>query len=883
MKKIIYFLSALALLFFSACNNNNALPVPVTDIAFEPALPTKPISLTIGKTYQLKAKVQPDNATNKTLTYTSDNPTIASVNDKGVITAHKTGSAKITVKAAGGIAKDITVTITPKPEMPIAVRSIELSPNEDTISVVMGTSRQLNVQVKPENAADKKLSFSSSDEGIASINGEGLVTAKAVGNANITINAANGVSKILKVTVTAAPVAVTDIAFDPALPGDPLLLSVGGTCPIHAKAQPEDATEKNLTYSSDNEAVASVDDKGEVTAHRIGEAKITIKASNGVSKEITVKVTVEHISVTGIALSPDETTLSMMNGETRQINAHVEPGNATNKNLTYSSDDETVALVNDKGEITAKQVGSTGITITAVDDPAVSKKVTLTITPATVRVTSIEFEDGEPANPVELIIGESYELKLKVMPEDAENSQLGITSSNENVAWPNGDGNRSIKAYHDVGEATVTITSVDNPSVKKEVHFKTKERPAGHSISVVNSSIQCESDEGDVSFTVKTINGKLDYTPEVVGGGTEWVTSVRKDNTDASTDTVHLRLKQNKTVWDRTAYIRFKDNNTNKYIISAGKELQVELTQKKNDNPNVTIKWVDGIGEPNPSEKEKIETPLPGQTKKFYWDNDKIFWWNESTTTKWFNNRKVSLLGIAAPEGADGNQCWAKTASNMLHWWFVQNEANINKYIENKSQEEKDKYAHYYRRELPTAREKEKSYIANSFRIQASNSQQGNYTISGLAWYLYGNPSVSNKNFEGPSLFKDIFSKENTPIKVETVTDQTSFNEIISKALESKKAIGIDIWGSKGVNDYAHAITLWGAAFDEEGNIIAIYVVDNNFAPNRIFPYGIWYKEDKPYLFNYGVNGFVQNRYVGRVTTLDKGEAQWEEWRRNNP
>ena len=222
----------------------------------------------------------------------------------------------------------------------------------------------------------------------------------------------------------------------------------------------------------------------------------------------------------------------------------------------------------------------------------------------------------------------------------------------------------------------------------------------------------------------------------------------------------------------------------------------------------------------------------------------------------------------------------------MLHWWFVQNEANINKYIENKSQEEKDKYAHYYKRELPTEKEKEKSYIANLLRIRGSNSQQGNYTISGLAWYLYGNPSVSNKKFstfEGPSLFKDIFSKENTPIKVETVTDQTSFNEIISKALESKKAIGIDIWGSKGVNDYAHAITLWGAAFDEERNIIAIYVVDNNFAPNRIFPYGIWYKEGKPYLFNYGVNGFVQNRYVGRVTTLDKGEAQWEEWKRNNP
>ncbi|UTC50067.1 IdeS/Mac family cysteine endopeptidase [Treponema sp. OMZ 855] len=673
-----------------------------------------------------------------------------------------------------------------------------------------------------------------------------------------------------------------DIVFEPALPENPLRLSVNKTCQIHAKVIYDNATDKNLIYSSADDSIASVDDKGVVTAHKTGDTKITIKASNGVSKEITVTVTTTHIPVTGIALRSGETAISVENGATRQIGAYVVPENATDKTLTYSSDDETVAVVNDKGEITAKQDGSTVITITAADDPTVSKKVRLTVTKATVRVTSIEFNPPLPAEPIELFLNEIYKFDIKVLPEGAENKNLTFKSSKTSVAWLCGDGNRDVKADGE-GKATVTITADDNPSVSVVVHFKMMRKPEGPSINIETPVVEYESDEANITVAVKTLNGKLAYTPEVVGGGTgekAWLTFVSKDNTNANTDTVHLRLKQNKTVWDRTAYIKFKDN-TNKYIISAGKELQVELTQKKNDNPNVTIKWVDGIGEPNPSEKERI--PVYGGEKKVYWNDDKIFWWNESTTTKWFNNRKVSLLGIAAPEGADGNQCWAKTASNMLHWWFVQNEANINKYIKNKSQEEKDKYAHYYKRELPTAREKEKSYIANSFRIQASNSQQGNYTISGLAWYLYGNPSVSNKNFEGPSLFKDIFSKENTPIKVETVTDQTSFNEIISKALESKKAIGIDIWGSKGVNDYAHAITLWGAAFDEEGNIIAIYVVDNNFEQNRIFPYGIWYKEGKPYLFNYGVNSFVQNRYVGRVTTLDKGEAQWAEWKSNHP
>ena len=606
-------------------------------------------------------------------------------------------------------------------------------------------------------------------------------------------------------------------------------------------------------------------------------ALLFLSCANDLSKTDT--------AVTGIHVNSVGDSLAVVKGDTYRLQAKVLPEEVSDKSLSFSSDDAEIASVDAEGSITAHDVGNAGITIRAAN--GVQKKINVTVR---LGVTSIEFEE-QPADPVELIIGESYELKLKVMPEDVSNKELRITSSNNNVAWPNGDGNRSIKADGAVGEATVTITSVDNPSVKKEVHFKTKEQSAGPSISIETPSVQYESNEGDVTFKVKTINGKLNYTPEVVGGGTgekAWLTSVRKEKTNQNTDTIRLSLKKNKTVWDRTAYIKFKDDNTNKYIISAGKELQVELTQKKNENPIVTIKWVDGIGKPTQAEKEQI--PVYGDDKGVYWNNDKIFLWKESITTKWFNNRKVSLLGIPAPEGADGNQCWAKTASNMLHWWFVQNEGNINKYIKNKSQEEKNKDAHYYKRELPTEREKEKSYIANTFRIKAHNGKLGDYIISGLAWYLYGHPTVTlptikeqEPTFEGPALFKDIFNTEKTPIQVETVDGKDSFNKIIFNALESKKAIGINIWGSKGVNDYAHAITLWGAAFDEEGNIIAIYVVDNNFKENRIFPYGIWYKDGKPYLFNYGVNKFVQDRYVGQVTTLDKGEEQWQDWLSRNP
>ncbi len=887
-KLIAFFVMAFFL--FMSCNNNylhkTKQVVPVTGIALTPNKDN--ISLVADTNRKIEAHVIPDNATDKKLTYTSDNAEIASVNADGLITAKAVGSANITIKAADGVSKTIKITVT---AAHIAVTSIVLSPEENTVSLVKGTSRQLTAQVKPENATDKTLTFSSSDNSIASVNAEGLITAHKIGEAVITIQAAGNVSKAVKVNVTAAPVAVTDIVFDPALPANPLPLSVGGTYPLHAKAQPENATDKKLTYTSDNAEIASVNADGLITAKAVGSANITIKASNGVSKEITVTVTTAHIPVTGIAITSGETAISVENKASHQIYAYVVPANATNPRLLYDSSDSEVASVSDDGLIRTYSVGSATITIIAADNPALSKKVTLTVTPATVRVTSIEFEDGQPADPVELTIGEEYKLKLKVIPEDATNKTLIITSSNDDIVWPTGDGNRSIKAYHDVGEATVTITSADNSSVIRTVRFKTKEKTTDPSISIDNPTISYGSDEADVTFTVKTLNGKLNYTPVVVGGGEEWVNFVSNDDTNPAEDTVRLHLKKNKTVWNRTAYIKFKDNNTNEYIISAGKHLEVTLTQKKNETPNVTIRWVHGITPPNEDEKHQVE--IQGSNPPTYCEIPHVFYWYEAEHTKFFNTRKMNPTGSPAGGHFDSNQCWAKTSSNMLHWWFEQNESNVNRYIAKKGITKENNPAMYemykpvYTRGLPDDQENIKSSIANEFRTKCGNSPQGSYIRNGLRWYLFGLKNFAKDKNYSPELFKDIFGveEENNPIETKGIYTRQEFNDVLKKALasDSKKAVGINIHGDA---TYGHAITLWGAAFDEEENVIAIYVCDNNFKPNRVFTYGIYYQKDiyidadgnVPYLIHYANNFYDKKKHVGEITTLDKGDAQWQRW-----
>ena len=604
------------------------------------------------------------------------------------------------------------------------------------------------------------------------------------------------------------------------------------------------------------------------------------------------------VAVSDISIPPEEEDLSVVKGDRRQITAHAVPGDATDKTLTYSSSDNGKVSVSPSGEITAHEVGGP-VTITIKAANGIQKEIKVTVVQDPNSVASIEFEE-QPSDPVELIIGESYELKLKVMPETAANKTLNITSSNNSVAWPNGDGNRWIKADGAVGEATVTITSADNPSVKKEVRFKTNQKPAGSSISIETPpnietlSVLYESNEADVTFKVKTLNGKLNYTPEVVGGGKEWANFVSKDDTNPAEDTVRLHLKKNKTVWARTAYIKFKDNNTHNYVKAAGKDLQVKIIQKKNEHPAVTIKWVHGITGPGGTEKQPVQ--IVGSNSGDYHNTDYVFTWNETMTTTFFNARKVDYTNPPNNGRRDSKQCWAKTDSNMLHWWFEQNKTNIAQYIAKKSitGDAVNMYKPVYKRGIANNEEPQKSTIANLFRAKCRN--WGGDPARGLQLYLCGLNNFENADDKSysPALFTDVCSESNTPIKRERIYTKKLFEDMLKDALESKKAIGINLDKSSGE---AHAITLWGAAFDEDNNIIAVYVVDNNDGVyNMVFTYGIRYKDGvdiyteadtenpyydqhhfKPYLFNFSANAKM-DYYIGEMTTLDKAEDQWQDW-----
>ena len=762
----------------------------------------------------------------------------------------------------------------------VHVQDISIKNPINPVSLVKGTTYQVEAAVLPENADNKKISYTSSNKTVISVSANGLISAENIGTATIMLKAEN-ISKTINVTVTAAYINVASIAV--ASGDENVSIAKGGTHKLSATVKPENATNKTLTYSSDNEDIASVDTNGLISAKKVGTASVTIHTANGITKTINVTVTSAHVSATGIAVAPGDENVPIVKGGTHQLSATVKPENATNKTLTYSSDREDIASVDTNGLISAKKVGTASVTIHAAD--GITKTISVTVTEAEVPVTDIEFAPPLPAGTLELTIGQVYKFGAKAMPDNATNKNLKFTTSDSSTAWLCGDGNSSVKGEKE-GTATVTIESESNPGVKKIVNLKIKQKP---SIKIKTNPEMCESGGGNVSFTMETLNGKLDYTLEVTGGGAKWLNIAGKDSTDETTDTVRLSVSENKTVWERTAYIKFKDNSTNQYIkASDKKDLEVKLTQKKNEHPNVETRWVHGVEKPENGEKvpvlDESGNPMKDNGQTVYYNSNYVTVWKENENTKFFNVRKLHFVmrDTMAPycyNSSDSNMCWAMTASNMLHWWVEQNKDLVNKY--------NPAYNFLYTKGLGNNEEYKKSKIASVFRYNCIN--RGNEIRNGLEGFLFSSGDVPFKKIANPKYFDKVFNKTNNIVTVETSYSKQEFERIVKDAFNSKKAIGLDISDGKNL----HAITLWGAAFDGDENIIAIYVVDNNNPNNEMFTYGIRYQkniyadaeENYPYLINYAVKKSIINidKWIDRITTLDKGEEQWQKWRDVNP
>ena len=361
------------------------------------------LTISVGKNGSLSAIVSPSDATNKAVTWSSSNESVALVSSKGKVVGVGVGSAVITVTTQDGN-KTAMANVTVKRASSSSSsgssssggsssgssskykKVTKISINSDDFTVKVGNTKSLTYTISPSNATNKKVSWDTSNPSVAKVNSAGKVTGVGAGTAYITIKSVDGVSDKVKVVVTKRnPIKATKITLSPSS----LTLNVGAKKTVTATVSPSNASIKTITWVSHNTNIAKVDSKGNVTGVGAGSTKISAYTTDGnvtASMNVTVKSNSSSggstkpttVKVTDLIVAP--TSVYLYVDETERISTTVLPSTATNKSLNWSSSNTSVATVSSSGVITGKKYGTTTIKVTSASNSNVSKVIAVTVT-----------------------------------------------------------------------------------------------------------------------------------------------------------------------------------------------------------------------------------------------------------------------------------------------------------------------------------------------------------------------------------------------------------------------------------------------------------------------------------------------------------------------
>ncbi|MCD8323885.1 MAG: Ig-like domain-containing protein [Clostridiales bacterium] len=412
-------------------------------------VPLESISITGGATTikkgtstQLSVEYNPDDTTDdKTVQWSSNNASVASVNSSGLVTAIADGTAVITA-TVGSKTAEYTITV-----QEVKLTSVDI---EDTATIHKGESEALTLTYTPANTTDDKTAtWQSSDETIAKVDGGGTVTAVAPGSATITVKVGNFTDTCL-VTV--------DAPLKSILPAETSVdLVKNQTYTIYHTVDPADTTDSTaVTYESSDSSVVSVSADGLLTALKAGSATITLKGANQVTAAVSVTVT--EIPIDTVTLNTRNITIEA--GESESLTAIIGPADNTDNNQTIawsSSDDSVVKVEADpadstKATITALQASQDTVTITATAANGTKAECKVKVP---VHISSIYIEDTTIRR------GKTTILDLTVTPSYVDDdTTVTWVSSDPDVATVDADTGMitALKA----GSTKITVQTVNS-------------------------------------------------------------------------------------------------------------------------------------------------------------------------------------------------------------------------------------------------------------------------------------------------------------------------------------------------------------------------------------------------------------------------------------
>ncbi|MCR5215852.1 MAG: Ig-like domain-containing protein [Lachnospiraceae bacterium] len=400
---------------------------PVSSVS----LNTNSVSVPKGTVFWLYATISPSDADIKEVTWSSSDTSLATVGEDGMVTCLEAGTVTISATSKdNGDVDSCLVTITE------AVTGISLSTG-DSQTLFVGSQFTIVPDVQPIDAVNKKVTFTSSNEEIATVDSNGVVTAVKGGECDIIVTTEErSLTALCHITVIEYLSTITlDKTFS--------YVHKGGYIDLIPTTTTDTATDKSITWKTGNSAVAVVDENGRVTGTGLGKTTITALAADGGGASAVCEIQVIN-PITALSLAP--TTLNMIQDDTYIVSASITPSDATVKSLDWTTTNSAVATVDNDGEITAVGGGKCRIIATTKDDTNLSAYVTVYVTAKT-NATAITLN----STAITIDIGEVRKLNAITTPSKIT-EELGWYSSDTGLVTVDNNGNVT-----GIAEGTATV------------------------------------------------------------------------------------------------------------------------------------------------------------------------------------------------------------------------------------------------------------------------------------------------------------------------------------------------------------------------------------------------------------------------------------------
>lgn len=419
--------------------------VDVTDVVIENCPPD---SITLGTKHLLIAIVNPYNATNRNVYWSSSDNSVATVDEYGEITALSKGSTFITLYSHDSTYSDQCIVNVKEPvitadEIVNVITPSQVSPGDSVTLVVEYTATQeLDIRAFIQLNSPPWDTYGSKTITVSRGLGTLLIGFTTDPDIPLADNAYKFVVNLLPVGGSwpdrideviipdiSAIMHVDSVSINNCLESD---LPKGDTHQLSVTVSPSNAKDKSIVWSSSNTSVASVDENGLVRGLTDGKSNIIVTTNDGAFTD-TCEITVATIHVSGVSLNSCPEA-ELVEGTTHQLTAAVTPDNANDKTITWSSSDTAIAKIDDNGLIQAISEGSATITVTTTDGPY-TDLCTIIVIP--VQVSGVSITNC----PTDAIKKDStHQLSVTVLPENAADKSINWSSSDTTIVTVSSEG-----------------------------------------------------------------------------------------------------------------------------------------------------------------------------------------------------------------------------------------------------------------------------------------------------------------------------------------------------------------------------------------------------------------------------------------------------------